>query len=72
MDTRDKAYELYERYLKGYLLITDTITARVKSKECSTMVCDEMIDELNTFGDSNNSFYTIEFWEKVKQETNNI
>lgn len=71
---QEKAHELYGRYLTGYMRLTDTITARVKSKECVNHLCDAMIDELITFGNGDNDtlVYTIGYWHEVKTETNNI
>ena len=70
--SKSKAYELYEKYLKGYLILTEPIMARIRARECCEMICNERIDELNTFGDSNNALYTIEFWEEVLNEIKNI
>lgn len=67
---QDKAYELYERYLKGYLLITDVTTARINSIDCVLAVCDSMIDEIVIFG--NISVYTIMYWTTVKNEIKSI
>ena len=74
MNAQEKAYELYERFLKGYLILCDCIEARGKSKECCLMVCDNNIEEINTFGDSleGNKFITIQYWEDVKNEVKNI
>jgi hypothetical protein len=73
MDIIDKAYELYETYLKSYKLAkAEPILARVKAKECCIIVCDDRIHELNTYGEGVSPSYTIKFWERVKQEINNI
>lgn len=70
---QQKAEELYGRFLKGYLLITNVMTARINSKECVNDFCNSMIDEILTFGkgDADHLLYTIGFWQEVRTENNN-
>ena len=73
MTAREKAYELYEKYHKGYSILCDFVETRYKSKECALIDVDELVrQEQITLGYKDTHGYSSEYWEEVKKEINNI
>ena len=68
MTPKDKAHELFDKYLFKISLNTPKVSDYLV-KQCALIAVDEMIKEYDTFFQSN---YNKSYWVIVKQELQNL
>jgi len=69
MTTKEKADELYCKYDS---LFKAPFKKHQQIKECAFIAVDEIIEEVVESADNEVKFMRVIYWEKVKQEINNL
>jgi hypothetical protein len=72
MTPKERAIDLYNKF---YDLATVVIEIRVKkyvTKQCALIAVDEIISEFGTYYKINIDDKYVSYWEKVKQEIENL
>lgn len=76
MTHKEKADELFTRYyvmlLETDSQISEEITISILSQQLALIAVDEIIQEVVESADNEVKFMRVIYWEKVKQEINNL
>ena len=71
MTPKEKAQELFDKYATYVVMWTGGIEVENQNcKQCALIAVDEIIDAIKH--EDNRMYYEIKYWEKVKQEIENL
>ena len=68
MTSKEKAAELYIKYLDGFNFDSTFRNCYEQSKQCALIAVDEIINATKGMVDEDNGYSTDSYWQEVKHE----